>query len=163
VCHHRNQRRATFFLRGFCVCQQADDLHSLLLQQVPKILYQSGLQGRAIPFLRHAGNRAGQVAERHDVRCQPADGHHRTLRRIRSKGAEQLHQQGKGGQEAIGAAAFERQLRRNLGPAVAILAQQGVPRQQQVGDGDFVKVTRAAHVCGGPHRHATGSGQLHVD
>ena len=163
MCHHRNQRRAAFFLRGFCVYQQADDLHSLLLQQLPKILCQGGLQGRVLPFLLHAGNRAGQVAEHHDVRCRPADGHHRTLRRIRSKGAEQLHQQGKGGQEAVGAAAFERQLRRNLGLAVAILAQQGFSRRRRVGDGDFVKVIRAAHVYEPPHRHTTGPGLLHVD
>lgn len=121
------------------------------------------MQGRVLPFLRHAGNRAGQVVEHHDVRCQPADGHHRTLRRIRSKGADQLHQQGKGGREAVGAAAFERQLRRNRGLAVAILAQQGVSRWQQVGDGDFVKVIRAAHVHDPPHRHTTGPGLLHVD
>lgn len=121
------------------------------------------MQGRVLPFLRHAGNRAGQVVEHHDARCRPADGHHRTLRRIRSKGADQLHQQGKGGREAVGAAAFERQLRRNRGLAVAILAQQGVPRRQQVGDGDFVKVIRAAHVYDPPHRHTTGPGLLHVD
>ena len=58
---------------GLGVDQQAGDLRDFLLHQRAEVFHQRRLQRRVLARLQHAGDRAGQPPQRHDVRDQPPD------------------------------------------------------------------------------------------
>ncbi len=102
------------------------------------------------------------MAQRQDVRGQPANGQRRPFRRVGSQPRTASASRVKGGEEPVRPAAFIGQFAGDLLPAVAELAQQRVLRQQQVLDGHLIEMVLAAHVQNRAHRHAVAARLVQV-
>src|SRR5256884_6015853 len=132
--------------------ERVDDLGDLLLERRAHVLDHRGLEVRIVAGLEHAGDGERHLAQRHEVRDQPADDGGGTLARVLPDLADQLDEQHQPRQYPLGPAPLEGELRRHLLPARALLAHPHLLGDEHVLEKDHVEVVRAGQVDDGPDR-----------
>src|SRR5437773_8909317 len=119
--------------------ERVDDLGDLLLERRAHVLDHRGLEVRIVAGLEHAGDGERHLAQRHEVRDQPADDGGGTLARVLPDLADQLDEQHQARQVPLGPAPLEGELRRHLLPARALLAHPHLLGDEHVLEEDHVE------------------------